>query len=143
MLEPVADGGDLDLIQFTGFFLTIPGDEGNCRAFFEEDGSGGDLARLEGEFPGDFEDVFLDHGSEGPQIMGAESPESMTAARERKNAERSAIDLRDMVRGIAIQCSDAHVTRAAFDKPFPGGRLPLYRGIAGGGLDRLGEFQQP
>ena len=61
LFEAIADGSDLDFVEFAGFFFAVAGDEGDGGAFFEEDGGGGDLAGLELEFAGYFEEIFFDH----------------------------------------------------------------------------------
>jgi hypothetical protein len=45
--KAVADGGDLDFVEFAGAFLAIAGNEGHGGTFFEEDGGGGDFGLLQ------------------------------------------------------------------------------------------------
>ncbi len=62
LLEPVADGGDLDFVELARLFFPIPRDKGDGCSFLNEQRSRGNLARLEVEFAGDFEDVIFEHG---------------------------------------------------------------------------------
>jgi hypothetical protein len=48
--------------EFAGALCAIAGDERHSGAFLEKDGGSGDLARLQGEFLDDLEEVFFEHG---------------------------------------------------------------------------------
>src|SRR5690606_9532582 len=70
LLQAVADGGDLDLVELAGDLLAVAGDEGDGGAFLEQLGGGGDLGDLHGaaELLGDAENVLgveLDLGGGG------------------------------------------------------------------------------
>ena len=64
LLQPVANGHDLHLVEFTRLLLPIPRDEGHRRPSFQKHRRGGDLTRLELEFGDEFDEVLFDHGAE-------------------------------------------------------------------------------
>jgi hypothetical protein len=57
LLEAVANGGDLDLVEFAGGFLAVACDERHGGALGKKLRGGGDLVDLEVEFLRDAEDV--------------------------------------------------------------------------------------
>ena len=61
LLQTIAHGCNLDFIELAGFLFSVTGDEGNRGAFFQQDGGGSDLARLQFELGGDSQDVLFDH----------------------------------------------------------------------------------
>ncbi len=59
LFEAVADGGDLDLVEFAGHLFAVTGDEGDGGALFEELRGRGDLVNFDvSEFLDDAQDVF-------------------------------------------------------------------------------------
>ena len=52
LLEAVADGEDLDLVEFAGDLLAVAGNERNCRAFVQQGNGSGNLVGAGREFGG-------------------------------------------------------------------------------------------
>ncbi len=57
------DRGDLDFIELSGALLAVAGDERDCGAFFQQYRGCSDLTRLKTKLLGDFDYVFLNHGT--------------------------------------------------------------------------------
>jgi len=92
LLEAVADGGDLDLVEFAGGLFAVAGDERHGGALGKKLRGGGDLVDLEVEFLRDTEDVvgvgqfhwFLKKRAEQRGRRGAGNHES--EAKRRRNS---------------------------------------------------------